>query len=231
MDHCKEQTEEPMSSRLALNYCHLGLLAMIVLPIMALADEPQPEGQTTLRILSYNIKHGYGMDGKVDLSRSAQLIKKLNPDLVALQEIDKLTERTRKVDQTKELGRMTEMHSEFGPFFDFQGGEYGMAILSKNKPSEVQNHRLPDGQEPRTALGITVVPVKGGPEIVFVGIHFYATQEERLAQAKRLLEILKTETRPVILAGDYNSRPDSDVMKLVLRQMCLMDSCLNLSQA
>lgn len=212
-----------MSSRPVLNRIHLGLLATIVIPIMAFANEPQPEGQTTLRILSYNIKHGYGMDGKVDLSRSARLIKKLNPDLVALQEIDKLTERTRKVDQTAELGRMTEMHAEFGPFFDFQGGEYGMAILSKNKPSRVQNHRLPDGQEPRTALAITIAPIKGGPEIVFAGIHFYATQEERLAQAKHLLEILKTETRPVIFAGDYNSRPDSDVMKLFADEWTIPD--------
>ena len=193
---------------------HLVLFALFVLPAMVFAGEPKPAEQATLRILSYNIKHGYGMDGKVDLSRSAELIKRLNPDLVALQEIDNSTERTKKVDQAKELGRMTDMHPVFGRFFDYQGGEYGMAVLSKNKPSEVKNHRLPDGREPRTSLAITVAPMEDGPEVVFAGIHFYATAEERLAQAKRLLDILKNETRPVILAGDFNSRPGSDVMKL-----------------
>ena len=89
-----------------------------------------------------------------------------------------------------------------------------MAILSRKKPREVNNHRLPNGREPRTALAISVTPIEHGREIVFVGIHFYATAEERLAQARRLLKILETETRPVILAGDYNSRPGSAVMKL-----------------
>lgn len=189
-------------------------IVLLALPTMGFADEPKAGEEATLTILSYNIKHGYGMDGKVDLSRSAALIKGLAPDLVALQEIDKSTSRTKNVDQATELGRMTNMHPEFGGFFDYQGGEYGMAILSKNRPSAVSNHRLPDGIEPRTALAITVTPVENGPELVFVGIHFYASQAERLAQAKRLLDILKTETRPVILAGDFNSRPSRDVMKL-----------------
>ena len=192
----------------------LILFLLLAIPPVSIADEAESSREEMLRVLSYNIKHGNGMDGKVDLSRSASLIKRLKPDLVALQEIDKSTERTGKTDQAMELGRMTGMHAEFGPFFDYQGGEYGMAVLSKNKPSEVKNHRLPDGQEPRTSLAITVVPIENGPEILFVGIHFYATAEERLAQAKRLLEILKGETRPIILAGDYNSRPGSDVLQL-----------------
>lgn len=203
-----------MTSNIIFKLRSLLLAALILIPVVVLADEPGGQDQQTIRILSYNIKHGYGMDAKIDLSRSAKLIKELSPDLVALQEIDKFTERTSKTDQAKELGRMTEMHSEFGRFFDYQGGEYGMAVLSKNQPSEVNNHRLPDGREPRTALAITIAPIEGGPEVVFIGIHFYATSEERLAQATRLLEILESETRPVILAGDFNSRPDSDVMKL-----------------
>ncbi|NCF92046.1 MAG: metallophosphoesterase [Verrucomicrobiaceae bacterium] len=207
-----------MIQRPILNFRHLIQAVLLVLPILLAANE-----QPTLKVLAYNIKHGYGMDGKVDLSRSAALIKRVDPDLVALQEIDKSTERTGKVDQTKELGRLTEMHAEFGPFFDFQGGEYGMAILSKNKATNVANHRLPDGQEPRTVLAITVVPIENGPEIVFAGIHFYATRAQRLAQAQRLLEILKDETRPVILAGDFNSRPDSEVMKIFAKEWTIPD--------
>ncbi|MDA7979816.1 MAG: endonuclease/exonuclease/phosphatase family protein [Pirellulales bacterium] len=203
-----------MSFSAKLSTTHLFLFFVVAVSSGVLAQRHKAESRATLTVLSYNIKHGYGMDGRVDLSRSAALIKRLNPDLVALQEIDKATERTKRVDQAKALGHMTRMHANFGRFFDFQGGEYGMAILSKNKPSDARNHRLPDGREPRTSLAITVIPVENGPEIVFVGIHFYATAEERLAQAEKLLEILKSETRPVILAGDFNSRPGSDVMKL-----------------
>ncbi len=212
-----------MPSGTPLSVRFLILFSFLAVPATILADESNSSKPKTLRILLYNIKHGHGMDGKVDLSRSGALIKRLNPDLVALQEIDKSTERTKQVDQATELGRMTEMHSEFGPFFDYQGGEYGMAVLSKSKPSQVTNHRLPDGREPRTSLAITVTPIEDGPEIVFVGIHFYATAEERLAQAKKMLEILESEKRPVILAGDFNSRPGREVMDLFADEWTIPD--------
>jgi len=115
------------------------------------------------------------------------------------------------------------MHHAFGPFFEFQGGHYGMAILSKSAPKKVKNHRLPDGREPRSALAIDVVPIEGGPEIIFVSIHLYATGKERLAQAKRLLEILEDEKRPIILAGDYNSRPGGDVLDLFAKEWTIPD--------
>ena len=178
------------------------------------AQEPGDSANAKLRIVAYNIKHGRGMDGQVDLERAANLISKWKPDLVALQEIDRETERSGNVDQTKRLAKMTGLHGSFGPFFDYQGGQYGMAILSRKKPIRTTNHLLPAGREPRSALAIEVVPVANGPEIIFVGIHFYATEEERLAQAKRLLELLKNEERPVILAGDFNSQPASRVLGL-----------------
>ena len=52
---------------------------------------------------------------------------------------------------------------------------------------------------------------KGGrPEIFVVGIHLYKSAAERLAQAYRLVEIFDDESHPVILAGDFNSTPNSD---------------------
>jgi endonuclease/exonuclease/phosphatase family metal-dependent hydrolase len=106
------------------------------------------------------------------------------------------------------------MHSVFGAFFDYQGGRYGMAVLSKLPFVSHQNHRLPDGLEPRTALAAIIRLANSSEEIVVVGIHLYATEEERYAQASRLIEILRDETRPVVLAGDFNSTPDSDVIEL-----------------
>ena len=50
---------------------------------------------------------------------------------------------------------------------------------------------------------------------MFVSIHLYRSAEERLAQAQRIVEIFQNETRPVILAGDFNSTPDSDVIELL----------------
>ena len=96
----------------------------------------------------------------------------------------------------------------------YQGGHYGMAVFSGLPFGAAMNHELPEGIEPRSSMAIRVHP-PGGAQLVFVGIHFYRTAEERMAQARRLLEILEEETVPVILAGDFNSTPDSEVMRVI----------------
>ncbi|MBT8045323.1 MAG: hypothetical protein KJO79_10270, partial [Verrucomicrobiae bacterium] len=83
-----------------------------------------------LRVLSYNIHHGVGLDGKLDLGRIAKVIRKQNPDLVALQEVDKLVTRSDKTDQAVVLAKYLGLHVVFGKSIDFQGGVYGNAILS-----------------------------------------------------------------------------------------------------
>jgi endonuclease/exonuclease/phosphatase family metal-dependent hydrolase len=162
----------------------------------------------------------------VELERSARIINALNPDLVALQEIDNGTARTGGVDQAARLGELTGMNHAFGKFMDYQGGEYGMALLSKFPIEEVCNHSLPtpgvspesreyEETEPRSALAATVRVGAAAQEIIFVSIHLYRTAEQKLAQAQKLVEMYANETRPVILAGDFNSTPETPVMDLL----------------
>lgn len=182
-----------------------------------------PKSTGVLRVLSYNIKHGLGNDGKIDLARAANLIVRLQPDLVALQEIDKGVERSGKIDQPAKLGELTGMHPAFGKFFDYQGGEYGMAVLSRWRFSEVANHPLPGETEPRTAQVVKVQPSAGGPELLLANVHFYATEAERLAQAKALLKVLDGSKLPAIVAGDFNSQPDSPVLELFAEEWVAAD--------
>jgi endonuclease/exonuclease/phosphatase family metal-dependent hydrolase len=162
--------------------------------------------------MAYNIHHGEGMDSVVDLVRIADLIRRVDPDLVALQEIDSVTERTGRADQAAELARLTGLTPVFGSFMPYQGGAYGMAVLSRWPIVESENLRLPPGAEPRTALSVTVRSPKTHRTLRFVGIHFYATEDERLAQAQRLEAHLAREGGPVMLFGDFNSTPGSAVM-------------------
>ncbi|NNE69436.1 MAG: hypothetical protein HKN29_03620 [Rhodothermales bacterium] len=196
------------------------------------AEETPPD---TLRILAYNIHHGEGMDGVTDLDRIAALIREVDPDLVALQEVDSVVARTGGVDQAKVLGELTGLAPVFGRFMPYQGGAYGMALLSALPLAHSANLRLPDGDEPRTAVSAQVL-TPGGRLLRFTGIHFYRTEEERVAQASRLEELLTADPSaaaragagagagagingfnpidpiPEILAGDFNSEPGGAVM-------------------
>jgi len=165
-------------------------------------------------VLAYNIHHGEGTGGVLDLERIAALIREHDPDVVTLQEVDRGTERTGRVDQARRLADLTGMEAVFGPFMPYQGGEYGMAILTRLEILESHNHRLPPGAEPRTALTVRV-RTPGGSPLWVSGVHFYRTERERLAQANRLLRTLSNQTDPVILAGDFNSLRGDRVMDAI----------------
>ena len=185
-------------------------------PPLDLPDPFTKKGKPqSIRVLAYNIKHGRGNDGRVDLQRAAQVIRRLNPDIVALQEVDVDVTRSGKIDEAAELSRLTGLpHHAFGSFFDYQGGQYGMAILSRAAFRRQQNHRLPDGAEPRTSLDVTVDDPQKNASFRLANVHFYRTEKERLAQANELLSRLEDESLPTIIAGDFNSTPDSAVLDL-----------------
>lgn len=172
-------------------------------------------GTDTLRVLTYNTHHGEGMDGVLNLGRIGDLIAELNPDVVTLQEMDDQAERTGGVDQAGAYASLTDMEPLFGQFMEFQGGHYGMALLSRLPILDWTNHQLPPGAEPRSALTARLKLPGSGREVVVSGIHFYQTEEERLAQAQSLMEALEGEEGLVILAGDFNSTPGSPVMQLL----------------
>jgi len=179
---------------------------------------PPLRAQDTVRVLSYNVRHGAGMDDSVDLRRAAAVIRAQHPDVVLLQEIDVGTARTDGVDQAAALAELTGLrHHAFGKFMDYRGGAYGMAALSATPILDSVSHVLPEGEEPRSALAIRVRPHPGMSDLVFVGIHLYRTEEERLAQARRLIEVLDDEQAPVLLVGDFNSQPGTAVMDLLAR--------------
>ena len=138
----------------------------------------------TLRLFSYNLHHGEGTDGKVDLVRIADYIKARQPDILFLQEIDKNCTRSGKTDQAAELAKLTGMSAHFAKFMDFQGGEYGMAILSKLRVLESRTVALPAGSEPR-ASAVMTVQTQGGP-LTVASVHFYETETQRMAQARAL---------------------------------------------
>lgn len=185
----------------------------------------QQQKEHSLRIVSYNIKHGQGMDGKIDLRRIADAISMKNPDLVAIQEVDKNCKRSGNVDIAKQLGEMLNMEHRFGKFMDYQGGEYGMAVLSRFPITETIRHNLPDGREPCCALEIKVQLDGMHSPISFIGIHNDWTDEEfRVKQINSLLMAIQERRHPIVLAGDFNGeKSDRSMQMLQEAQWVILD--------
>ena len=174
------------------------------------------EKHQVLRVLSYNIHHGEGMDGKIDIERIAKVISTENPDLVALQEVDKFCTRSGDIDMAAELGQLLGMEHLFGKAMDFQGGEYGLAVLSKLPIMGTRLHQLPKGDEPRCALEVKV-KIGSYPRLVsFICIHnSWNSEEIRTKQIKELLKSLGELDHPVVLAGDFNANRKDESMRLL----------------
>jgi endonuclease/exonuclease/phosphatase family metal-dependent hydrolase len=86
-----------------------------------------------VKILTYNVKNCTGMDGKVNYQRIADIIKHVDPDIVALQELDSATQRSKGIVVLNELARMTGMYQTYGASIAFQGGKYGIGLLTRSE--------------------------------------------------------------------------------------------------
>ena len=175
-----------------------------------------------LRVLTYNIHHGEGGDGKLDLERIAAVIKTAEPDLAALQEVDQSTTRSKGVDQAARLSELTGMTVHFGKAMDYSGGGYGLAVLSRWPLHEMKTHPLPAGPgvEPRIVLEAMVqVPGQSNPlRFLVTHVDHKGDPKDRTAQVQKILELFPVggSSEPAILAGDFNATPKSKVVKSLL---------------
>lgn len=156
-----------------------------------------------IRVMSYNIRHGVGMDKVLSLERIAKVIEQWSPDFVAVQEVDSCATRSKGVDQIAELGRQTLMRSTYGAAIPLQGGKYGVALLSKQRPISVRNIAMPSRSEDRTLL------VCEFANCVVACTHLSLNEDEHLASADTILREARRWQKPFIIMGDWNSRPDS----------------------
>jgi len=169
---------------------------------------------TTFRVMTYNIHHGEGLDGKVDLERIAQLIKHEGADIVALQEVDKGTARTARRDFPAELAQLTGFTCVFSNNFHFQGGEYGNAVLSRFPVVRWQNlhYRMLRTNEQRGLLQLEM-DVRGRP-LVFMTTHidYRSDDSERWNNVDEIEATTRQYAgKPVILCCDFNDKPTSRV--------------------
>lgn len=156
-----------------------------------------------VRVMSYNVHNCIGLDNVRDYNRIAEVIKQADPDVVALQELDSMTQRNDGVYALKELETFTGMHGIFVSAIPFQGGSYGIGLLSKEQPLSYKKIPMPGREEQRTML------VAEFKDYVFCATHLSLTPEDQLASVREILKVVeKYHHKPVLLAGDMNSRPN-----------------------
>lgn len=210
-----------------------GRLCAPVLALLALvagcASAGGGDSAGEIRVLVYNIHAGRDASGAPNLERVAELVRATRADVVFLQEVDRGTERSGGEDQPATLHELTGHHVAFGRTLDYQGGEYGIAVLSRWPITEDRVRRLitdpPQARaggsyEPRGAL----IARTGGPQgtIRLLDTHLDASGDDRyrlqeVRQVRALADSLRSIGGDLVLvAGDFNAEPQSDVISTML---------------
>lgn len=173
-----------------------------------------------IKVAAWNIAAG-----RIDnLQNIANAIKTLDADIIALSEVDKNTQRSGKVDQLAELKKLTGMYGVFGKAIDFEGGEYGIAILSRYPISKEQTLPLPSPKVEQSVILAAEIQKPGfDSPIIFIANHmdWHEDPAVRMMQLHAIDDFAVGNTESKfphiessikILAGDFNDVPGSTVM-------------------
>ena len=172
-------------------------------------------GQDTLKVMTYNVRHCAGMDLVLDYGRIATVVAQQQPDVVALQELDSMTGRSEQRYQLGELASRTGYHPVFGAAIDYDGGKYGVGILTRETPLSTKRIPLP-GDEPRVLLVVEL------QDYVIACTHLDLEEEPRLASVPLIIEEAQRWQKPFLLAGDWNDTPDSELLQEMAKYFTIL---------
>jgi len=157
-------------------------------------------GAMRARVATFNIHHGLGADGRLDLDRTVAAIRRLDPQLIALQELDRGLDRSGGVDQPSAIEEATGLRVHFRPTVARpRGRAYGIALAS-SEPLDVDFLSLPRrrDEEPRGAI------VTRWHGVLVVATHLSTVRAVRRGQVRALASRIETEAGPALLVGDLN---------------------------
>jgi endonuclease/exonuclease/phosphatase family metal-dependent hydrolase len=191
----------------------LWLFAFLCISTAALSQT----AERTLKVLTYNIHHANppSKPGVIDVKAIAKVISESGADLVAVQEVDVRTRRSgTNLDQAAELAKLSGMpFYYFAKSLDYEGGDYGIAILSKFPVLQGETLPLPlEGGEHR-AMGVVTVEPVAGKKMLFANTHLDLRANNRVLQVNFIKEYFAKQTLPAILCGDFNATPDSETIR------------------
>ncbi|MFE7334942.1 endonuclease/exonuclease/phosphatase family protein [Streptomyces griseus] len=214
--------------------------ALLAPPAAAASAHRSPSGGSgaglPLRVATYNIHAGAGMDGVFDLDRQTAELRSLDADVIGLQEVDRhWGARSEWRDLAGELARRLRMHVSFAPIYSLDpaepGGpraEYGVAVLSRHRIVSAENHEITrlSTQDPNPVpapapgFGEVVVRVRGLPVHVYVThLDYRPDPAVRVAQVADTRRIMAEDRGPRILLGDFNAEPAAPELAPLWREL------------
>ena len=188
-----------------------------LLLIIAILFVFSAQAQNTLKLMTYNIKNANGMDDVCNFQRIANVINNASPDVVAIQEVDSMTKRSGQKYVLGEIAGRTQMHAYFAPAIDFDGGKYGIGLLTRQVPVRLQTIPLP-GREEERALVLAEF------DYIYCCTHMSLTEEDRMESLKIVKSFTTPYKKPLFLAGDMNAEPESDFIKELQKDFQLLSN-------
>mgnify|MGYP001198475592 CR=1 FL=1 len=174
-----------------------------------------------LKIMTFNIHHGKGTDGQLNLRRITDLIKTQQADLIGLNEVDRnFSKRSDNVDQISSIADQLPMDYAYGPALSLKtkssamNRQYGNALLSQHPITFINNYRLRFRVVEDRALLETKILIGEQPVKVYV-THLSLDPLTHKQQTKFILKTVQRESLPVIILGDWNMRPRSKSWHLI----------------
>jgi endonuclease/exonuclease/phosphatase family metal-dependent hydrolase len=158
-----------------------------------------------VRVMSYNVRNGHGVDGIKNIKRCSDIILDARPDVVAVQELDSMSRRNNKY-VLGEMAKQTGYYDYYHRTIPYRGGAYGIGILSREKALSVDFHPLPCRREPR---GLLIVEFKN---YYLLCTHLSLNEEDRVTSVGIIRDIVSKLNKPAFIAGDMNARPQSKPM-------------------
>jgi endonuclease/exonuclease/phosphatase family metal-dependent hydrolase len=167
-----------------------------------------------MRMVSYNIRGGLGMDGRRSVARIAAVLRETGAAVAGLQEVHQRLPQSRFRDQPSDLERATDMACVFGPALTLGLGRYGNAVLTAVPVRRQQVHALPGDGEPRAALEVDLE--MEGRTLTLFCTHFGLSESARAAQAAALAAAVRRVGGPAVVIGDLNAGPEAPEVRTLL---------------
>lgn len=179
-----------------------------------------------LRLVTYNIHKGRGLDGRVRIERIARVLENIDADIVAVQEVVSHEGRSIEDHQASYLAEQLGYFHAIGETRKHRGGVYGNVTLSRWKFEVIRHVDLSvPGREERGVLRTDVCV--GGRLLHIFNVHLGTAHRERRSQAVRLVDenLLRAIdiSGPRIVLGDFNEWTHGLVTRTLSAEFHLTD--------